>query len=254
MQTLSGRVCVFSGATAGDGVAVVKALCAGGMTVVMMTHSVERAQSLINEINQAGYPGKCDAMAGERGCPAEENPEVYRAIEEKYGSIDVIISNTGGFGRAASIEETTDDDFNFELNHLVGGSFRTIRTAIPFLRRSKAPRIILMSTVEGMNGGVHQSFANSVAKGGIHALTVNAAARLAADKITVNCIAKGGIPRIDGLRPGDADPMDFLPRTPMGRIGTPEDLGELICFLASEESAFITGQTIALDGGYSLRD
>lgn len=254
MQTLLGRVCVFSGATAGDGVAVVRALCKAGMTVIMMTHNVDRAQDLIREIKEAGYPGKCDAMAGGRGCPAEENPEIYREIERKYGSVDVIISNTGGFGKAASIEDTTDEDFNFELNHLVGGSFRTMRAAIPFLRRSKAPRIILMTTVEGVNGGVHQSFANSVAKGGVRALAVNAAARLAADGITVNCIAKGGIPRVDGLRPGDADPLDFLPRTPMGRIGTPEDLGEVICFLASEESGFITGQTIALDGGYSLRD
>ena len=254
MQTLRGRVCVFSGATAGDGVAVVKALCRGGMTVIMMTHNVDRAQSLIQEINGAGYPGKCDAMAGGKGRPAEENPEIYRMIEEKYGSVDVIISNTGGFGKAASIEDTTDDDFNFELNHLVGGSFRTMRAALPFLRRSKAPRVILMTTVEGVNGGVHQSFANSVAKGGVHALAVNAAARLAADGITVNCVAKGGIPRVDGLRPGDADPMDFLPRTPMGRIGTPEDLGEVICFLASEESSFITGQTVTLDGGYRLRD
>lgn len=107
---------------------------------------------------------------------------------------------------------------------------------------------------EGVNGGIHQSFANSVAKGGVYALTVNAAARLASEGITVNCIAKGGIPRVDGLRPGDADPMDFLPRTPMGRIGTPADLGEVVCFLASEESGFITGQSITLDGGYSLRD
>ncbi len=56
------------------------------------------------------------------------------------------------------------------------------------------------------------------------------------------------------MREGDADPAWLLPRTPMGRLGTPEDLGELVCFLASEESAYITGQSIALDGGYSLRD
>lgn len=254
MQTLAGRVCVFSGATAGDGVAVVKALCKGGMTVIMMTHSPERAKSLVEEINGAGYPGKCRAMAGGEDCPAEEDPAVYRAIVEEYGSVDVVISNTGGYGRESSIEETTDDEFRFEVDHLVGGAFRTIRASLPFLRRSRAGRVILMSTVEGVNGGVHQSFANSVAKGGVRALTLNAAARLAADGITVNCVAKGGIPRIDGMREGDADPAAFLPRTPMGRLGTPEDLGELICFLASEESAYITGQTIALDGGYSLRD
>ncbi len=254
MQTLINRVCVMSGATAGDGVAVVKALCRGGMTVVMMTHSPERAASLVEEINALGYPGRCLAMAGEGERPAEEDPAVYRRVQEMFGSVDVVISNTGGFGREAAIEDTTDEEFAFELDHLVGGSFRTLKAALPALRQSRAPRVIFMSTVEGTNGGVHQSFCNSVAKGGVRALTVNAAARLAAEGITVNCVAKGGIPRIDGMRPGDADPAAFLSRTPMGRLGTPEDLGESICFLASEESAYITGQTIALDGGYSLRD
>ena len=254
MQTLANRVCVFSGATAGDGVAVVHALCRGGMTVVMMTHNPERAKALVEEINAAGYPGHCLAMAGEGEKPAEEDPAVFARIEKELGSVDVVISNTGGFGREASIEDTTDEEFAFEVDHLLGGSFRTIKAALPSLRRSKAPRIILMSTVEGCHGGVHQCFAVSVAKGGVQALTLNAAARLAPEGITVNAVAKGGIPRIDGMRPGDADPHALLPRTPMGRLGTPEDLGELICFLASEESAYITGQVIALDGGYALRD
>ena len=254
MQTLKNRTCVFSGATAGDGVAVVHALCRGGMNVLMMTHSPERAKALVEEINGAGYPGKCIAMGSEGSKPAEEDPAVYRQVEETFGSVDVIISNTGGFGRGADIEETTDEEFAFEMDHLVSGSFRTLKAALPFLRKSKAPRVIFMSTAEGINGGVHQSFMNSVAKGGVKALTLNAAARLAKEGITVNCIAKGGIPRIDGMREGDADPAWLLPRTPMGRLGTPEDLGELVCFLASEESAYITGQSIALDGGYSLRD
>jgi len=254
MQTLSNRVCVFSGATAGDGVAVVESLCRGGMTVVMMTHSPERARGLVEGINGAGYPGQCLAMAGGEGRPAEEDPAVYARIAEEFGSVDVVISNTGGYGREAAIEDTSDDEFREEIDHLAGGSFRMLKAALPWLRKSHAARVILMSTVEGVNGGVHQSFANSVAKGAVRALTVNAAARLAAEGITVNCIAKGGIPRVDGMREGDADPAAFIPRTPMGRMGTPAELGELVCFLASEESGYITGQTIALDGGYSLRD
>lgn len=254
MQTLQGRVCVFAGATAGDGTAAVETLCRAGMTVVMMTHNEERAKELIRKMAEAGYPGSCDFLAGAPGMPAEEDPEVYQQIEKKYGSVDVIISNTGSFGKDKSIEETTSEEFDRELLHLAGGAFRMLRTAIPFLRRSRAPRVILMTTVEGINGGVHQSFANSVAKGAVRSLTVNAAARLACDRITVNCIAKGGIPRVEGRKPGEADPAVFLPRTPMGRIGTDRDLAEVICYLASEESGFVTGQTVILDGGYSLRD
>ena len=107
--------------------------------------------------------------------------------------------------------------------------------------------------MEGVNGGIHESFANAVAKDAVRSLAVNAAARLAPEGITVNCIAKGAIPRVEGIRPVDADPADMLPYIPMGRLGTAKDLGELIAFLASEESGYITGQTIALSGGLELR-
>ena len=192
-------------------------------------------------------------MSGEHG-PAEEDPQAYAAIEAEFGSVDVLISNTGGYGREASIEDTTPEELMREIDHLCGGSFRMLQAALPFLRRSRAPRVIFMSTVEGANGGVHQSFCNSVAKGAVRSLTLNAAARLAKEGVTVNCVAKGGIPRVEGLHPGDPDPAVFAQRSPMGRMGTADELGALVCFLASEESAYLTGQCIALDGGYSLRD
>ena len=165
----------------------------------------------------------------------------------------VVISNTGATGSARPLEEVTGETLIKNVDHLVTGAFNMMKTALPYLRMSKAPRVILMTTVEGVNGGVHESFENAVAKGAVRSLAVNAAARLAHEGITVNCIAKGGIPRIEGIRPGDADPADLLPSIPMGRLGTARDLGELIAFLASEESGYITGQTIAVSGGLELR-
>ncbi|MCD7955751.1 MAG: SDR family oxidoreductase [Lachnospiraceae bacterium] len=253
MQTLKGRTCVFAGATAGDGVAAVKALCAGGMNVVMMTHQASRAQALVDEVNGMNLPGKCKAVGALESGPAEESPEIYESLVQEFGSVDVIIANTGGFGENIPMEELTGDRLLRDVEHLLCGAFNMLRAALPSLRKSKAPRVIFMSTTEGVNGGVHESFSNAVAKGAVHSLALNAAARLAGEHITVNCIAKGAIPRIEGLHPGDADPADFLPSIPMGRIGTPEELAELICFLASEESAYLTGQTIHLTGGLELR-
>lgn len=253
MQTLQGRTCVFAGATAGDGVAAVKALCAGGMNVILMTHMASRAQALVDEICALNLPGKCVAVSATPNGPAEEDPATYANLEQTFGSVDVIISNTGTTGRATAMEALDSKELMENVTHLLSSAFNMLQAALPFLRRSKAARVIFMTSVEGVRGGVHESFENAVAKGAVHALALNAAARLAQEKITVNCIAKGAIPRIEGLQPGDADPADFLPVLPMGRLGTPEDLAELICFLASEESAYITGQTISLDGGYSLR-
>lgn len=253
MQTIKGRTCVFAGATAGDGVAAVKALCAGGMNVVMMTHMAARAQTLADEINGMGFPGKCAAVAATEHGPAEEDPATYGQLLREYGSVDVIIANTGSTGRDIPMEELSSEMLINHVEHLLCGAFNMLKASLPALRKSRAARVILMTSVEGVRGGVHESFENAVAKGAVHSFALNAAARLAKEGITVNCIAKGAIPRVEGTELGDVDPAELLPSIPVGRLGTPEDLAELICFLASEESAYVTGQTIGLDGGYWLR-
>ncbi len=250
MQTLSGRTCIFSGATGGDGVDTVKALCAGGMNVVMMTHNIPAAEQLIEEISASGAPGKCVYYAGGRGePPAEENPAVYEKIQAEFGSVDVVISNTGGPGRDVSLEDCPAEELERELNHLAVGALKTIQAALPFLKQSKAPRIILMSTVEAELGGSEESFPVAVAKGAVLTMVKTAAPRVARYGITVNCIAKGCIQRL-GARPDDVNLDNLLPMIPMGRLGTPQDLANVICFLASEESGYVTGQSIHVSGGF----
>lgn len=253
MLTLSGRTCVFAGATAGDGRDTVKALCMGGMNVVMMTHNPAPAKSLIDEVNAMNAPGKCIYFSGKEGSgPAEHDPDVYAQIEKQYGSVDVVICNTGADGHIDDIETLAPEELQKSIQHLVIGSFRMVQTALPYLKRSKAPRIILMSTTEAIHGGNHESLANAVSKGAVASLALNAAARLAQFGITVNCIAKGAIQRIDGVRPGVPDPADRLSRIPLNRLGTPMDLANTICFLASEESSYITGQIMELSGGLNI--
>ena len=253
MQTLKGRTCVFAGATNGDGRDTAKALCAAGMNVILMTHAPEYAQSLYEEIKAAGYPGDCaisSVIVGENNPDKDKN--VYDEIEKKYGSIDVVICNTGGNGTADSIDTVSQEDLMKSINHLCGGSYKSLKTALPYLRRSKCPRVIFMTTIEGCSGGTYESFANAVAKGAVRSLTLNCARRLASEGIPVNCVSKGAIPRIEPQQPDAAHPELMLPEIPMGRLGTPVDLANVICFLASEECSYITGQIIELSGGMNL--
>jgi len=251
MQTLKGRTCVMAGATAGDGRAVVKELCLGGMNVALMTHNREAALSLIEEVKASGAEGMCflpENIPGDG--PDEEKTQAYRLIEEQFGSVDVIISNTGGANKDIPLEETDPAYLLENIEHLALGSFKMLKAALPFLKKSKAPRVIFMTTVEGENGGCREGFATAVAKGAVGSLTKNAAAHLAGTGVTVNAIAKGAIPRIEGIHPGDIEPTTLLDTIPMGRLGSPEDLAHVVSFLASEESAYMTGQILFLSGGW----
>lgn len=258
MQTLADRVCVAAGVSGGDGVSAVKALCKAGMTVVMMTHQPAQAKALLEEVSIAGYPGKCAVFQdGNTQTPQIPDEEVYKEIYDKFGSIDVIISNTGADGFEDSIDSVGTDTLLREVGHLVGGSYSMLKCALPYLRKSKAPRVIFMTTVEGVRGGKLESFTNAVAKGAVVSLAKNCAARLAPEGITVNCIQKGSIMRLPHEGVSDPKRMEkdtsaWLAYIPMGRVGTPEDLAQAICFLASEESGYTTGTVLDLSGGLSL--
>lgn len=251
MQTLKGRTCVFAGATAGDGPKTVKALCAGGMNVAILSHQAQAAERLLKELEKSGYEGKCFVYASDGG-PERPREESYREIYERFGSIDVILCNTGGDGREDSIETLDPAVLSHSMSHLVCGSFEMLRAGLPYLKKSRAPRVIFMTTVEGCMGGTWESLSNAVAKGAVRALTLNAAARLAGAGITVNCVAKGSIPRMEPQPDGGVDLSGRLPVIPMGRLGTQEDLAGAVCFLASEESGYITGQILELSGGLNL--
>lgn len=257
MQTLSGRTCIFAGASGGDGVEAVKALCQGGMNVVMMTHQPAQAQRLLDEIASLGYPGKCVAVQdGNAQNPPIPDEEVFRQVAEQFGTIDVVISNTGGDGFEDSIDSVDQKQLLREVDHLLGGSYNMLKCALPYLRKSSAPRVIFMTTVEGVRGGKLESFTNAVAKGAVLALAKNCAARLAPEGINVNCISKGAIERLaPPPHPGAPvfkDMTALLPFIPQGRMGTPKDLANAICYLASEESAYVTGTVLDLSGGLSL--
>ncbi len=256
---LEGRTCVFAGASGGDGAAAVKALCAGGMNVVMMTHQPAQAQKLLEEIRESGSIGMCEAvMDGNCQDPPKTDGEVYQEIFERFGSIDVIISNTGGDGMEDSIDTVDTAGLLKDVGHLLGGSYGMLKAALPYLRKSRAPRVIFMTTVEGVRGGRLESFANAVAKGAVWSLMKNCAARLIPEGITVNCISKGAIERLKPQGMGKADMPDFkdtsamLPYIPAGRMGTPDDLAQAICYLASEETSYLTGTTLDVSGGLSL--
>jgi len=258
MLTLKERTCVFAGGSGGDGVDSVIALLQGGMNVILMTHQPAQAQGLLDRIEAMDLPGKCFVVQdGSAQEPPISDEEVYRSIFEEHGSIDVIINNTGGDGFEDSIDSVDTDTLLSEVGHLLGGAHRMLHLTLPYLRQSKAPRVIFMTTVEGVRGGRLESYTNAVAKGAVLSLVKNSAARLAEEGITVNCIEKGAIERLKNNIPAPdgkefKDTSVMLPYIPAGRMGEPGDLAGAVSFLASEEASYVTGAVIDVSGGLSL--
>ena len=147
MFTLQGRTCVFAGATGMVGRGAVQALVEAGMNVVMVTHNPDSAKEVVAAME--GKPGRCLAMSNDK-----DDSLIYQDVEEMFGSVDVIISNTGSFDAPKRFEEITAEEMTGKMNHQVIGAMTMVQKALPFLERSKAPRVLLMASVGAQDGFV----------------------------------------------------------------------------------------------------
>ncbi len=172
------------------------------------------------------------------------------AVIAKFGRIDVLVNNAG-----VSLEgmfcDVSEAQFKALCDVNIGGVANCIRTALPFMVSAKRGRIINVSSVWGIVGGsceVHYSATKSALVGMTRAL----AKEVGPSGITVNCVAPGLIDTDMNKNLTAEDVAAIVDDTPLGRVGTPEDVSKLIAFLASDSASFITGQTVSVDGGWCL--
>ncbi|MBR0130965.1 MAG: SDR family oxidoreductase [Firmicutes bacterium] len=246
MQTLQGRTCVFAGAAGLIGRGAVKALADGGMNVVMVTHSPDSAKEVAELCRDC--PGKVVAMSNKEGDHA-----VFPEVMEQFGSVDVVINSTGSMSAPAYAADVDLAQVRKKLDHAADELWMR-KEAIPYLEKSRAPSIIFTASAGAQNGFMEESIADSMANGALMSLTKVLARQLAPKGITVNCVARSGMiadhPYHEGSQ--DLDVKTIEPLVPLGRLGSADDYGALIAFLASEESSFVTGQILSLSGGLNI--
>ena len=240
---LEGRTCVFAGATGQIGRGAVRAMCELGMNVVMLTHNPDSAAEIIASLE--GLPGKAIAISNSKGDDA-----VYDDVVARFGSVDVVINKTGGFDAPVHAADLDPEELSKKLNHQITNVFKMVKGALPYLEKSKAPRIILTASAGAQNGFLGENIADSISRGGVISMTYALARDLMDKGITVNCIAATGI--VNDHPPRSEKNLDsekLVSSIPMGRIGTNEEFGAAVAWLASEEAGFVTGQVISLSGG-----
>jgi 3-oxoacyl-[acyl-carrier protein] reductase len=243
--TLKDKVALVTGGSRGIGRAIALALAGAGATVVVNYRGNQAAaDETVAAITAA--EGRAVAVQADVGT-AEDVERLFKTAAEQFGRVDILVNNAG-ITRDTLLLRMKDDDFDAVIDTNLRGLFLCTRAALRPMTRARFGRIINITSVVGLVGNAGQ--ANyAAAKAGIIGFTKSAAREMASRGITVNAVAPGYIEtELTGVL-DDKVRAAILENVPLGRLGTPEDVAGVVCFLASDAAAYITGQTFTVDGG-----
>lgn len=249
MSELNGKVAIVTGASKGIGAAIAKGLAAAGAAVVVnYASSREGADRVVAEIIGAG--GKAIAVAADVA-KAGDVQRLFEVTKKTFGALDVLVNNAGVY-RFAPIEEVTEDEFHRQFNINVLGVLLTSREAMKYFG-SDGGSVINISSIASTSP-MPTAVVYSASKAAVDTITRVLAKELGPKHIRVNAINPGGV-ETEGVHSLGVIGSDFekqmVARTPLGRLGQPDDIASVAVFLASAASGWMTGETIAVGGGYS---
>lgn len=241
---LSDKVAIVTGASRGIGRLIAIALAEQGAKVVVSARNIEALQNLTAEIKAQG--GDALAVAGDVAVEDDANNLIKQAVAT-YGQVNILINNAG-ITRDGLLLRMKDADWDAVLDTNLKGAFHCIRAVAKVMSKQRSGRIINISSVVGEMGNPGQ--ANYCAsKAGLLGLTKSVARELARRNVTVNAITPGFIvtDMTDDLT--DSARETLTEQIPLGRLGEAEDVANAVLFLSSDQSAYITGQVLGVNGG-----
>ncbi len=243
MIDLSGRVALVTGASRGIGRAIAMKLAAQGATVVAAARE-RNAEATVAEITAAG--GKAEVASLDVGDPAAIEALIAGTLE-RHGQIDILVNNAG-ITKDQLMLRMKRADWDAVIGTNLTGAFSLTQAVLKPMVRQRGGRIVCISSVVGQSGNAGQ--ANYAAsKAGLIGFVKAVAQEVASRNITVNVVAPGLI-ETDMTRAITEDARgEWAARIPLKRLGTPDDIAAAVCFLASDEAAYITGQVLAVNGG-----
>lgn len=239
------KTALVTGASRGIGRAIALALAAKGFAVALnYAGSHDAAEAVKKEIEEAG--GKTFTIQGDVS-KSEDVDRIFKAVKDEFGGLDVLVNNAG-INRDALLIRMKESNWDDVIATDLKSDFLTTKAAAAMMMRKRKGSIINISSVVGIMGNIGQ--ANyAAAKAGVIGLTKACAKEMAARNIRVNAVAPGFIETAmtDGIPEKIREGM--ISSIPMGRMGQPEDIAKAVCFLASDDSSYITGQVLVVDGG-----
>ncbi|MDP1511043.1 3-oxoacyl-[acyl-carrier-protein] reductase [Paenibacillus sp. CMAA1739] len=244
-KPLSGKTALVTGASRGIGRSIALALAEAGANVAVNYAGSEAAATEVAELIRAKGVEAITVQANVGR--AEEADQLIKDVIEAWGKIDILVNNAG-ITRDNLIMRMKEEEFDQVIETNLKGVFNCLKAATRPMMKQRSGRIINISSVVGVLGNAGQ--ANYVAaKAGVIGLTKSSARELASRGITVNCVAPGFIDTEMTQVLADDLRDSMLSGIPLARLGRPEEIADVVLFLASDASSYMTGQTLHVDGG-----
>ncbi|MCB4807965.1 glucose 1-dehydrogenase [Tamlana sp. 62-3] len=250
--SLKNKVALVTGGGSGIGKAISLTFAQQGAEVHILDFNLEAAEETVKEIEAANGKAaahKCDVAS------KTNVDSIVEAITEN-GNIDILINNAG-IAHVGNIESCEEEDLDRLYNVNIKGVYNCIKSCLPALKKSGNGVILNLASIAS-TVGINDRFAYSMTKGAVLTITYSVAKDYLKDGIRCNCIAPGRVhtPFVDGFikknYPGKEDEMfaKLSQTQPIGRMGKPQEMADLVLFLCSDEAGFITGSNYAIDGGF----
>ncbi len=251
--SLAGKTAVVTGAGAGIGQAIAELFSRAGAAIVVADIQADAAETVADRIRAAG--GRAIAVTADVSQDAQVAAVMDRALSE-FGSLDVLVNNAAIFPKRPFLE--VEADFWDKLHGInLRGTFLCLREAIKRMKaQGSGGTIVNISSVSSMQAVVYHNATYNASKAGVNSLTKTTALEFAADNIRVNAVLPGGV-LTPGAKAAGANielkgPIMGPGRIPLGKMGDPEDIAMAALFFASPASRLVTGQLLAVDGGFQV--
>ena len=248
-RRFEGKVAAITGAASGIGRATLNAFAREGARCVVIDIDREWAEDIADRVRSDGG----DVLVSITDVRnAEQVDTMISHVLETYGGLDIMV-NSAGVGVHKEVVEMSEEEWDFQVDVQLKGTFLCARAAArQMIAQGEGGRIINLGSTAAANGRIHAG-AHSASKAGVVMLTRVMALELGKHNITVNCVSPGLTDISTTSRHGGASPEyieAFLSMVPFGRLARPEEIANMILFLASEQAGYVTGQNIYVDGGY----